>query len=624
MALAAITFAACSPDDFNGADENGIPSMDGVDFTLNVDQSTNTMTATLPELKGVYPVWLVNGATYSTLPSVSWSNKTRGDYTIELRLGNRNGFSQSSVEKTFHFDETKVDLTPYLNRLAGKTWRIDNSVAGHLACGEPHTSGTGWWSAQPDEKSANSIYDDRLTFETTSSNGGTFTYSSGDDGKTFVNKGTTLWGSQSDDWDATITATQQSGFTLEPGTYTDADGKVQDCIYLVLADNTAFPYISEDAQYQHPRFRIEGLTNSALNLVYDNGNIAWHFTLTSAAAVKGFDGFDAKSDFNMFKNAEYTMEYYYAPDWAQIANPQTETNGNDWTFSYPTATSQQWQNQVKWRTNISTSSASNYDFSVQLTADKDMKGVTVKLTDDADDSKYYFADQIDLKAGEKYIFWKSDMPGLDISKLQLVIDAGGNPANSSLEVANIVLKDHANDDGTVLPEPEIAWVDVNSDDNIGKAYNTLGEMTFWWANDSWQQIGDPEWSYSDGVYTIKATNQPGGSEWMAQSIINGKSSGADVKLTAGESYDISYKIKSTVDLDRYTVKVADYKDDNNIALYYNGAMTLSAGDWTTVQITNQTMSADSPSGKLIFDFGGISQGAEIQIKDIIIQKHNQK
>lgn len=620
-----LAFSACSPEDFDGANENGLPSMDGVDYTVTVDQETNTMTASVPIKDGEYPVWLINGAVYSTLPTVTWSNKIRGTYPIELRMANRNGFSQASIEKTFTFNDTKVDFTPYFTKLEGKEWRIDNSAAGHLGCGPSGTTGSEWYSAKADEKKDNSIYDDRLTFQSTSSTGGDFTYSSGEDGKTFVNNGTTLWGHQDQDWDATITAEQKSSFTLESGTWKDADGKDQDVVYLVLADNTLFPYISSDGQYQKPRFRIEGLTNSEMNLVYDNGQIAWHFTLTSKPVEKGFEGFDANSDFNLFKGATNKFSFYYAPGWAQIADPAYEENGNDWTFTFPSATSDQWQNQIMWNTNINTSAANHYDFSVQLTPSKDMNQVTVKLTDPTDANKYYFADRVDLKAGQTYIFWKSDMEGLDINNLQLVIDAGGNPENSTLEVANIVVKDHANDDGTVLPEVDnINWCDVNSDLNIGKAYNTLGAMTFWWANDSWSQIANPEWSYADGVYTITASVQPGGSEWMAQSIINGATQGADVHLEAGQAYDISYKIKSTEDLARYTVKVADYKDDNNIALYYNGAMTLTAGDWVTVKIPNQTMTTDSPSGKLIFDFGGITQGTEIQVKDIIIQKHNPK
>lgn len=126
-------------------------------------------------------------------------------------------------------------------------------------------------------------------------------------------------------------------------------------------------------------------------------------------------------------------------------------NGNNWTFTFPAATFQQWQNQIKWDTDIKTTSASNYDFSVQLTPSQDISQATVKLDDQSDDDKYYFVDRVDLKAGQTYIFYKSDMPGLDINNLQLVLDFGGNPDNTTVEVANIVVKDHANDDGTVLP-----------------------------------------------------------------------------------------------------------------------------------------------------------------------------
>ena len=449
--FAGLTLTACSPEDFDTANENGLPTMEGVDFTIDVDQSTNTMTATAPVIEGEYPVWLVNGTVYSTLQTVTWSNKIRGTYPIELRIANRNGFSQSSVQKTFTFDETKVDFAPYLTKLQGKEWRIDNSVKGHLACGPSGTSGTEWWSANPDDKKDYSVYDDRITFEPTTATGGNYTYSSGVDGKTFVNTGTTLWGSSSADWDATITPEQKATFNLESGTWTDADKKVQDAVYLVLSDNTLFPYISTDDQYQHPRFRIEGLTANELDLVYDNGGIAWHFILTSKSTEKGFEGYDANNDFNLFKNAATSFEFYYAPNWKQIDNPAYVQNGNNWTFTFPAATFQQWQNQIKWDTDIKTTSASNYDFSVQLTPSQDISQATVKLDDQSDDDKYYFVDRVDLKAGQTYIFYKSDMPGLDINNLQLVLDFGGNPDNTTVEVANIVVKDHANDDGTVLP-----------------------------------------------------------------------------------------------------------------------------------------------------------------------------
>ena len=44
--VAGAMMTACSPDSFDGADPNGIPTMDGVDFNISVDQETNQMGAT--------------------------------------------------------------------------------------------------------------------------------------------------------------------------------------------------------------------------------------------------------------------------------------------------------------------------------------------------------------------------------------------------------------------------------------------------------------------------------------------------------------------------------------------------------------------------------------------------
>ena len=92
-----------------------------------------------------------------------------------------------------------------------------------------------------------------------------------------------------------------------------------------------------------------------------------------------------------------------------------------------------------------------------------------------------------------------------------------------VNIRNIVIKDHANDDGTILPKdddkPGVNWVDVNSPDNLGAGFNTRGEMQFWWADAGWSQIGDPQFSYSNGVYTIIA-NSATVSEWQAQNSIH--------------------------------------------------------------------------------------------------------
>lgn len=461
-----LTFSACSPEDFNGADQNGIPSMEGVDFNVTVDQTTNTMTATAPDIAGEYPVWFIDGKKYSTLPSVTYSNKVKGTYSIELHMANKNGFSQAGLKKEFTFNETKVDFTPYAEKLKGKSWRIDNTAAGHMACGPSGTSGTEWWSAAKDDKKDFGVYDDRLTFTPTEGDPtrGTYVYSSGEDGKTFVNTGTTIWGSSNPDWDATITASQTAGYRLESGTWTDASNNVQDAIFLVLDDNTLFPYISSDGQYEHPRFRIEGLTSTAMDLVYDNGDIAWHFKLTSKEPSSG----------------------------------------------------------------------------------------DVPLNPDDDPEK-------------------------------------------------------------------IDWCSVNSDLNLGKAFNSFGQMTFWWADNNWAQLANPEFAFKDGVYTISFAGQPGGLEWQAQCMIHTADEGVPFTYESGQTYDISFKLKSNVDIPRYTLKIADQKDDKNY-MYNNSGMSAEMGT-TTVRVPNVKSTTSSSSTKFILDFGGIGADPTISISDIIIQKH---
>lgn len=461
-----LTFSACSPEDFNGADQNGIPSMEGVDFNVTVDQTTNTMTATAPDIAGEYPVWLIDGKKYSTLPSVTYSNKVKGTYSIELHMANKNGFSQAGLKKEFTFNETKVDFTPYAEKLKGKSWRIDNTAPGHMACGPSGTSGTEWWSAAKDDKKDFGVYDDRLTFTPTDGDPtrGTYVYSSGEDGKTFVNTGTTIWGSSNPDWDATITASQTAGYRLESGTWTDASNNVQEAIFLVLDDNTLFPYISSDKQFEHPRFRIEGLTSTAMDLVYDNGDIAWHFKLTSKEPSSG----------------------------------------------------------------------------------------DVPLNPDDDPEK-------------------------------------------------------------------IDWCSVNSDLNLGKAFNSFGQMTFWWADGNWAQLANPEFAFKDGVYTISFAGQPGGLEWQAQCMIHTADEGVPFTYESGQTYDISFKLKSNVDIPRYTLKIADQKDDKNY-MYNNSGMSAEMGT-TTVRVPNVKSTTSSTSSKFILDFGGIPADPTISISDIIIQKH---
>ena len=624
----AVAVTACSPESFDGADQTKLPTVAGQDFAMTVDQEVNQVTVSYPATPGVYPIWIFNGATYSTLNNAGWANTDAGTYTVELKLANRNGISEGSIKKTFTFNETKVNFTNLLNRLKGKEWRIDNTETAHMACGPVGGDGTGWWSAAPDDKKAFGVYDDRLTFTAESNKGGTYTYNPGPDGKTYVNIGTTLWTNPGTDADYDVpTQEQTTTFEIKRGTWTDAEGNAVDADYLVLADNTLFPYISSDGQYQHPRFRIETLTAAKLVLIYEapDGSIAWRFMLTSKEGEKKFEGFDANSDFNLWKNVNYTMFFWYAPGWSQIADPGFEANGNDYTVTLPEATTDQWQAQMAFKTtNISTNAATNYDFSCILNSDKDLPGATVKLVMDGDDGVFYFADRVDLKAGEDYVFWKSDMPGIDMERVNLFFDFGGCQAGTNVNIRNIVLKDHANDDGTKLPDdnpdnpdtPTMDW-DYESSSNLWKAVDDgsmFDAFGYYFADNGWGPIDFTEATHSGDAYEITLPEGLGGSQWQGQFHI-------DTKLTASaaKTYNFYLLMEADQDCPQVTIKLTDAGDTN---FFCEGRHDVKADEPFIYKVTGATLreGVDATAIRLFFDFGGSPGGTHVKISKIFFEE----
>ena len=629
----AAAMTACSPDEFSGADPNGLPTVSDVDFSISVDQETNQMVATYNPQAGTYPIWILDGASYSTLNEVGYKNSEAGTHTVELKLGNRNGISQAGVKKEYTFNETKIDYSADFRRITGKEWRIANKEVAHMACGPAGGDGTGWWSAQPDDKKAFGVYDDRITFTADTRKGGTYTYNAGEDGMTYVNKGVDKWGTKNDEADVDIAlGNQTSSWSFEVYDWKDSEGNVTSQTYIQLAANTLFPYISSDSQYANPKFRIETLTAKKLVLVYDapDGSIAWRFILTSEEGEKEFTGFDANSNFNLWKDITPTMEFWYAPGWSQIADPGFKDDGNDYTITLPEATTDQWQAQVKFHTDLTTNAATNYDFSAVLNSDKDLTGATVKLVLDGDDGVFYFTDRIDLKANEDYIFWKSDMPGIDMPKVMLVLDFGGCQAGTTVNVSNIVLKDHANDDGTVLPNvdpvtpdtPEMDW-DVASPTNLWAAVESgdaFISVTPWFADNGWSQIGDPTWKNENGEWTLTIPEGMGGSQWQGQFPIN-------TTLTASQSkkYNFYCVVEADQDCPGVTIKLTETdeadgtKHDGNF--FFADRHEVKADVPYIYKAEGVSLSQnDAHALSLFFDFGGSPIGTNIKISKIYFEE----
>ena len=140
-----------------------------------------------------------------------------------------------------------------------------------------------------------------------------------------------------------------------------------------------------------------------------------------------------------------SMSYYYAPGWSQIADPGFADNGDNYVITLPEATADQWQAQVAFHTDITSSAAKTYDFQVVLNSTLDHPGVTIKLVLSGggdNDNIYYFADRHPLTAYEDYVYRMENMPGIDMDKISLFFDFGGNAAGTEVTVSNVLFQEH--------------------------------------------------------------------------------------------------------------------------------------------------------------------------------------
>ncbi len=615
IVLALGTLAACSPESFDAPDQNKLPQADEIDVKVEVDQSTNQVTLSLNN-HGVYPVWKVldgNKTTISTRQVYQNVFIVAGTYQVEVQMGNRNGVCEGSKVVEFTIDNTLIDFTPYTQRLTNgesKTWKIANDVPGHLGCGPAYSEGLEWWSAAIDDKQGCGLYDNRFTFTNTgASDAGTMSFDPGASGQIYVNTGITSdpFGQYNTndgvDYVAPMAA-YETTFTLL------AEGND---LYLQFPAHTVLGYLPNVEAYENPKFKILSMTGSQIDLAISNNDIAWHYTLNLEGDAP-FNGFKYDSDFNLWNTANVTVgAFYYAPGWSQIADPEYTFENGTYTVTLPTATTDTWQAQMPLLTDIAASKTTNYDFSVLLTSSVDHPGVMVKLTEDGDDGNFFFEEKVALKAFEETVFYMSDMPGIDAAKLKLVLDFGGNADNTVMTIRNIVLKDHANDDGTKVPDPTVVpdptWVAENSADNLWHEATFTNE--FYYAP-GWAQIADPDFTIDGAKYTV-ALPTATTDQWQAQVKFL-----TTMATSADKAYDFRITLSSDKDLKGATVKLVMHGDDNTF--YFAERVDLPAYEDVVYKGINMA-GIDMANVDLVLDFGGCQDDTHVTISGIILQEH---
>ena len=599
-------FTACSPEKFDSPSQSGLPSVSGVTINKTIDQNVNQATFSVGNMpQGTYPIWKINGTVYSTLSTVSWSNAKAGTYDIELRLGNKNGFSQSSINENFTFDKTQVDFTAYINRIS-RTWRINYAVAGHMGCGEPGTDGSNWWSAAPNDKADWGVYDDRITFDA----GGNYSYNPGEGGTVYVNTGCSVFAeyntNDGNDFMASVEP-QASSYSF------DAEG---DNIVLVLAPNTLFPYISADDQLANPKFRVAKLTNTDMELLYDGNGITWRFVLTSKEEgdepqpeVKADWDYNAAS--NLWKavdegSALTGMGYYFADNnWSPIDFTEATHNGDTYEITMPEGLGgSQWQGQFHIDTNLKASASKKYNFYMVMEADQDCPGVTFKLTD-AGDTNFFIEERLPVSG--TFVLKREGVSlkeGTDADAIRLFFDFGGSPAGTHIKISKIYLE-------------EAVVMDYDDADNLWKSVDdgsALEGMGYYFADNNWSPIDFTEATHSGNAYELTLPEGLGSSQWQGQFHI-------DTKLTASASKTYNFQFVMEVDQDcpGVTIKLTDAGDTN---FFCEGRHDIPGGEPYVFKLMGATLKegTDASAIRLFFDFGGSPAGTKVKISKIIFKE----
>ncbi|MBX2966571.1 MAG: hypothetical protein KF845_10525 [Cyclobacteriaceae bacterium] len=597
-------------EEYNRPSEKDVPLAANIDVDIVVDQEINQVTFNLKN-KSSYPVWIFeepNRTEYSTINGLTKIYAVAGTYTVEIKIGNTNGVSDGSITRTFTINNSMVNFDLYVGMLAGsgtKNWSIARTEAAHLACGPSGTIGTEWWSAAPDEKANEGVYDDLLTF----GNDYSYTYNPGSGGTVYVNKDVTvplLAPHNTHDGNDFMAPVSEQNTTYS----IVAEGND---VFVVFPAGTLFPYIANDDAYNTPKYKLAGISSSRIVLVIDNGGIAWHYILT---AGKGPGGYDPNNDCNKWKTATFNTWFWYAPGWNQIADPGFEADGNSYRITLPEATFEQWQAQMAFLTNMSTEASKKYDFSAIINSNKAHGNVTVKLVHESDDGVFYFEEGITLKANEDYTFIKTGMDGMDIQNLRLFLDFGGNEANTIVTVSRIVLKENSCDDGTVIEEPEepdnVNWL-PNSDCNLWKNVDFVNH--FYYAP-GWSPIYEgPAYSGFTGNTNSYTISYPTATSDQWQNQVHFRTT--NIATTVDKSYDFRCILNSTKNINGVTIKLTKVGDD--ATAFFTRRVNIIAFEDHVFKMPNME-GLDIDNISLVFDFGGNPDNTEVTISSIILKE----
>lgn len=291
MAMLAILFTACEPQEFETGDarESYPPSEE--EMTVEVTQGSDEFHFDLvsnAEVSGIHLVkWDLGNGSMAEGKEITAYYPLPGTYDVTLTITTNTGAStqkvvtqivQEETDYSIFTNEKFIFLSGGVDDLDGKTWVLDSLAKGHLGVGPAGSAGLEWWSADPLAKQGVGVlYDDEINFKISG-----FEATLINHGKSYVKDfvGTSAGYSNgyADDTDWVV------DFTPSPGSWfiETNDGKS----FLTLSGpSRMFPIF--DVGAVGGSYEILKLEENVMELVAAGGDgNAWHYQLIPKGFVK--------------------------------------------------------------------------------------------------------------------------------------------------------------------------------------------------------------------------------------------------------------------------------------------------------------------------------------------------
>lgn len=512
----------------------------------------------------------------------------------------------------------------------GKVWVLDSEAKGHLGCGESLENPAGWWSAGANEKAGTGLYDDEITFFPD----GKYVYSSGADGKMYINWGVTAIGpNPGAEPDIDIE------WPLTESTYV-FDGET-----ITLAAETPMVYVPSDHVWQNPVFHVAELTETTLRVVADNPGCYWQMIFKArdvkAPAGPTINGTELPAEFSVAQNEVLTLgnlttaDFWVDPDFFEVSGEGLKFKAVDGDYHFSYDKNAKWIKVVP----MSGGSKATYDNgkALWIIGDGGGKPTVDQLigwnTGDAplpcariSENTYQITLAMKAEGGSVKVFGQSDW-GVEWTKDKYgsVTDNGffhipnddGNIHTIDGTTPGYYTFTFVDNDGildmTVDKVKQTVW-DAAADRNLWLTANQSNMEFFFATGDGWAGIDPAEYESDGNHYYLTFPEDLGSLQWQAQ--VKFKTLG--FSTSAANTYDFQVKILSAQDHPSITIKLVKEGDDNT---YYCADVHSVTGGEEYVYRLEKMAGIDMEDVQLVFDFAGGVGGSKLEFYDIIIQEH---